>query len=122
MRPHYFPGGGMFCFWPFGVLALLVIGAIVLAIWTLKRRHNPTVGMTPPMWRPGPARHHGAPPAGPQPGPSGARQILDDRLARGDLDVDDYLARRAALLGDNGQEFTPPADPGVHPEGHTPTN
>lgn len=48
-----------------------------------------------------------------------AMQILDDRLARGDIDIEDYVNRKAALLGDlpkptewtpTPPEGTPPAD------------
>lgn len=35
-------------------------------------------------------------PEGPQP-PSDARRVLDERLARGELDIEDYQARRRAL-------------------------
>lgn len=45
-----------------------------------------------------------------------AQQILDERLARGEIEVDDYLARRAALRGErlNGTEYRPdePTDDG----------
>ncbi|MDQ7991877.1 MAG: hypothetical protein AAGC63_07330 [Propionicimonas sp.] len=38
-----------------------------------------------------------------------AQQILDDRLARGRIDVQDYLVRTAALRGEwaNGMEYRP---------------
>ncbi|MGV8910910.1 MAG: SHOCT domain-containing protein [Propionicimonas sp.] len=47
-----------------------------------------------------------------------AVQILDERLARGEIEVEDYMTRKAALLGAAGpvsNEWTPqqpPADAG----------
>lgn len=56
-----------------------------------------------------------------------AQRILDERLARGEIDIDEYLARRAALNGErpNGTQYRPdepsddgppaePTDPGLH--------
>ena len=74
----------------------------------------------------GPRHHHG-----PRP-PFEALRLLDERLARSEIDVDDYLARRSVLLGDspNGTEYRPsdygeppmpepprprPGDPGPQP-------
>lgn len=39
-----------------------------------------------------------------------AQRILDERLARGEIDIDEYLARRAALNGErpNGTRYYPP--------------
>lgn len=91
-----------------GLLVLLAIAVAALVWWLVSRRRakaHPGPG-NPPRWQPGPAPHPGPPPA-PRP-PANAVQILDERLARGDIDVDDYLTRRAALLGDrppNGAEF-----------------
>lgn len=112
MRPtHHVPGllGPLFAL---GFLILLVAAVAVLIWWLVKRRKAVKTGFAPqPLWQPGSGP---VPPGGPQPGhppvpqPANAVQILDDRLARGDIDVDDYLTRRAALLGDrppNGTEF-----------------
>lgn len=45
-----------------------------------------------------------------------AQRILDERLARGDIDIDEYLARSAALRGErpNGTHYYPdePSDDG----------
>lgn len=114
---HHFPGGFPF-FWHFGAMALLTIAAVLLVLWLLKRRKTGPMGFAGPPWHgphPGHPGAHAGPPMPPQPGD--ALRILDERLARGDIDVDDYLARRSALLGDrptgtNGTEFTPPPDPG----------
>ena len=57
-----------------------------------------------PRWKPGPGPGHGphhepgAPPHG-SPGPWEAQRILDERLARGEIEIDDYHARRNALDG-----------------------
>lgn len=102
MRPTHFPG---FMPWTMnlGCLLLLALAIALLVFWLVKRRNGDF---------PKGAHHHGwhptPPPFAPQP-PSAALQVLDERLARGDIDVDDYLTRRAALLGDrpNGSEFRP---------------
>jgi len=99
MRHAPFHSGMLF--WHFGSMLLLALAVALLVLWLLKRRKG---GHLHPQhhqsWQPGP------PPFPPQP-PSSALQILEERLARGDIDVDDYLSRRAALLGDrpNGTEF-----------------
>ena len=71
------------------VVCALFIGLIGLIVWLV-------VSST--------RRHHGPPPqphAGPSPVESAARpsalQILDERLARGEIEVDDYRARLEAL-------------------------
>lgn len=48
-----------------------------------------------------------------------AVQILDDRLARGDIDIEDYLHRKAALMGDvpKPTEWTPTPPEGAAPNG-----
>lgn len=52
-----------------------------------------------------------------------AQRILDERLARGEIDIDEYLARRAALNGErpNGMRYRPdePTDDGppAEPDG-----
>lgn len=96
------------------LLGLLVLGLIVavavLATRLYRSTRQPATmgGQRPPGL--------GYPAAGPQaagrggPGapatPPGLRPdalaILDERLARGDIDVGDYEARRRALLGDQG--------------------
>ena len=43
-----------------------------------------------------------------------ALQILDERLARGEIEVEDYMTRKAALLGASGpvtNEWTPQQPP-----------
>ena len=48
-----------------------------------------------------------------------AVQILDDRLARGDIDIEDYLHRKAALMGDvpHPTEWMPTPPDGSAPAG-----
>jgi len=53
-----------------------------------------------------------------QPAPSGfqaplppALQLLDERLARGEIEIDDYLSRKAAMLGTPTQATEPMAWP-----------
>lgn len=70
------------------------------------------------------------------PSGTGAQEILDERLARGQIDLPDYLARSAALRGEwaNGTEYRPtepsdddltepefpPGDPVARPRRATP--
>ena len=110
MRPH-FPGAFPW-FWHFGMMTLLTVGAVLLVLWLIKRRKTGPAGFTGPHWQPGPhaGHHQAAPAAPPMPGqPGDPLRILDERLARGEIEVDDYLTRRAALLGDraNGTVFHP---------------
>ncbi len=87
-------GGGMGQGLLFGVagfiFTLLVIGLITaFVVFLVKRsKHGP-----------GPHRHHGRPPFAPFLPP--ALQLLDERLARGEIDVPDYLERKAAMLGEH---------------------
>lgn len=117
MRHPHFPGA-LTWIWHLGTMALLLAGTTLLVLWLLKRRKTgpqpAPFGHGP--WHPGPhAATHGPAPVP----PSDAVRILDERLARGDIDVDDYLTRRAALLGDrpNGTEFNPGPAPDAPPSG-----
>ena len=55
-----------------------------------------------------------------------AQRILDERLARGEIGIDEYLARSAALRGErpNGTQYRPdePSDDGppAEPDGSDP--
>jgi putative membrane protein len=125
MRPHHFGPGLFGPLLAIGFLVLLTLAVAALAWWLIRRRKG-RAGFEPhPRWHGGPpVPHPGAGPV-PVPPPVSALQILDERLARGDLDVDDYLTRRAALLGDrppNGTEFehgqpSPPETPHSDPAG-----
>ena len=70
------------------IFTLLVIGLITAFIVFLVKRSKQG---------PGPRPHHGRPPFGP--GVPPAMQLLDERLARGEIEVADYLERKAAMFG-----------------------
>ncbi|WP_052442339.1 hypothetical protein [Streptacidiphilus neutrinimicus] len=100
-----FSGITMVLFW------VLVVLAIILIVRTLTHRDR---------WpgRAGAAQTTPAPPYGPPPGGSAgggaatggsAEQILAERLARGDIEVDDYHRRLAALH--EGTVPPPPTSP-----------
>lgn len=97
-------GGGYGLLFGLGgfILTLLVIAAIVLLIMALVKRDKNLVA--------GPPAHVPPTPVPP------SMQILDDRLARGDISVEDYHARKTALLGQvpapqpEDQPAPPPAD------------
>ena len=72
------------------IFTLLVIGLITAFILFLVKRSKRG---------PGPHPAHGRPPFGPFLPP--ALQLLDERLARGEIEVSDYLERKAAMLGEH---------------------
>lgn len=86
------------------IFTLLVIGLVTaFVVFLVKRsKHGP-----------GPHRQHGRPPFAPLLPP--ALQLLDERLARGEIEVADYLERKAAMLGEHPRPTewtageTPPA-------------
>ena len=67
------------------LLGLLLVALLVL-VWRTLSRGGPS---GPPQWGSGPTRS-----AGPT---AGAEQILSERLARGEIDVEEYRLRLAAL-------------------------
>lgn len=89
---------------------LLVIGLITALVVLLVRRgkHGP-----------GPRPNPGRPPFAFAPP---ALQLLDERLARGEIEVSDYLERKAAMLGEHPRptEWTNPA-PTASPEPNPPS-
>lgn len=102
------------------ILFLLVLTGIGLLVALLVRQAR----SGRPLVRPAagtPA--HGQPPmpgtpGGPPPGvPMDALRILDERLARGDIEVADYAARRRALTGepDAPRPFASPDETRVDP-------
>ncbi|MGB4628765.1 MAG: hypothetical protein WBH64_04795, partial [Propionicimonas sp.] len=94
-----------------GIGCLLFLAAIAVVIWMIIKKKK---GQWPPQHH-----HPGHVPPPPEATASNAFQILDERLARGEIEVDDYLSRRAALSGDrpNGAEYRPdPAPQPPHPE------
>lgn len=89
-------GGG---WWVGGLIGFLVLAALVAAVIVLLVKLNRArAGAVAPGARPGVAPGV-APAAGPVPVPRDALALLDERLARGDIDVADYEARRRALTG-----------------------
>jgi putative membrane protein len=81
------------------VLKVLLLAAIALVVWLVVRKRRAGQPHLYGHHHPG----HAGPPATP------AAQLLDERLARGEIDVEDYLSRRAALAGErpNGTEYRP---------------
>jgi putative membrane protein len=77
--------GGVLLIALFVLMALLGL-ALLLAVVLLPHRATATVG-------PAPAQTLAPPPAA----PSAARVILDERLARGEITVEEYQRLRAAL-------------------------
>lgn len=91
-----FPGSDDFSGWHMvagmaGFLGTLLLIALItaLVIFLVRRGKHPVApgGFRPPM-----------PPA---------LQLLDERLARGEIEIDDYLNRRAAMLGTRAQAAEP---------------
>jgi hypothetical protein len=85
---------GMFIF---GVLIpLAVVALIAYGVWELARSRDDQVA--PAVAGTGPVAS------------AGARTILDERFARGEVDVDEYVRRRALL---DGTVPSPPVDAAV---------
>ena len=112
---HRMGGPNIFFGMVHGLFTLaLLAGLAVLIIMIVKKKK----GMHPgPGFMPG---HHPLH----QPPMGDALRILDERLARGEIEVDDYMARRTALLGDRapgmdyrGHAEQPPAPPTPPPPG-----
>jgi putative membrane protein len=70
--------------WPIGLL--LMIGIVLLVIWAVRAGVTNRDGQ----------RYGSAADSRPR-GPSAARQVLDERFARGELDADDYRERLSVL-------------------------
>ncbi|HQZ00321.1 MAG TPA: hypothetical protein PKV13_05595 [Propionicimonas sp.] len=116
MRPYPGHGMGSMIAGIFGFLGTLtLLGLLALLILFLIKRAKGRGGPGGPK---GFAGHHHRPPMPP------ALQILDERLANGEIEIDDYVARRAAMLGTqpNENEWTPPPtpQPPTPPEGEDP--
>lgn len=94
-------GGGMtgFAWLGMGLFWLVLLGVIV---WLVVRLATSGTRVPPQP----PAAPSTPPPAAPAAGPSGtaaALEILDRRLAQGEIDVETYRATRDALLEGRGE-------------------
>ncbi len=67
------------------VVLLAAIGVLVWVVATLLHQRRPPAALPPPA------------PGGPA--DTGARRILDERFARGEIDADEYTSRRNLLDG-----------------------
>lgn len=114
---RHYPGGWSGAHMLFGFLGfigtLVVLGLLALLAYYLIKKFK---GKGSPEHRHG---HH-RPPMPP------ALQILDERLARGEIEVEDYMTRKTALLGNAGpaaNEWTPQPPPpdAPKPEGEDPS-
>jgi len=73
------------------VVALVVTAIVALIVWMSRTRQPAGAGTSAPPVPPG-----GIEPVGPA---VDARRILDERLARGEIDPTEYRTRREALEG-----------------------
>jgi len=118
-------GGGGHSFLPaiaglFGMLLFLAILAGLAALaWKLAKKKG---------WISKGAHAPGHEPGAPQPhqwSTSDAQRILDKRLAKGEIEVEDYKIRRDVLSGNSYPPFHQPPQPGPDrqpgPEGSSPT-
>jgi len=91
----------------FGTLLFLAILAGLAALaWTLAKKKG---------WIPKGQHGHKHEPGAPHPhhgGPPDAQRILDERLARGEIEVEDYKIRRDVLSGNSYPPFHQPPQPG----------
>lgn len=99
-RGYMFNSGGGLLLIAFFLLAVLGIGLLVLLALAPHR----TAATAPPLppgayAAPAPPAPTGPPAGWPAPALSPARAILDERLARGEVPVEEYQRLRAALEG-----------------------
>ncbi|MHB1596636.1 MAG: SHOCT domain-containing protein [Streptosporangiaceae bacterium] len=86
-----FWNGGGWAWWQAGLMWLAMIAFLALLIWAV---YALVTGITR---RPGQAEHGG------QRQPGDARRILDERLARGEIDTEEYRRLREVLDGGSGR-------------------
>ncbi len=104
-------GGLLMGFGLMGLVPLLILGVIIWAVVEATRNRGSQPAPPPAGYIQAGPQYYGAPGAQPPyAGPSvpvqayqspggGAAVILDERYARGEIDRDEYLARKADLLG-----------------------
>lgn len=92
---HRMGGPGMFFGMAHGLFTLALLTAlVVVVIMIIKKKKG---AHTASGFIPGLQPHQ--PPAG------DAMRILDERLARGEIEIDDYVARRSVLMGGPGMDY-----------------
>lgn len=86
-----------------GTLLLIALVALLVVVIVRRRKGLPALQLPAALRRPQPVMV-----------PS-ALQLLDERLAHGDIDITDYVSRRAALLGTTTPPgtWTPEPAPGA---------
>lgn len=89
---NWHDGGGNWWWIPMAFMMIVILGGLAWVIVTLIRNNaqQPTGATLAP------------PPVAPTTPSVDPRQVLSERLARGDIDIDDYRARLDAL------EYSPP--------------
>lgn len=101
-------GGLMMGFGLMGLIPLLILGVIIWAVVEATRNRGTHQSSPPPTYgQAGPYGHEVAPghspyaappaPAQPRAAQAGALAILSERYARGEIDREEYLARKADL-------------------------
>ncbi|MEV7217461.1 SHOCT domain-containing protein [Kitasatospora cineracea] len=101
---HHGPRGGMPWVWPgitFLLFGLLLV-VLLAVLWRVAGQHRTTGGAPAPRWGSAPpaARH------------AEAERLLGERLARGEIEVEEYRRRLAALRGEPGEERSAGEGPG----------
>ena len=106
MRGWYF-GGGSGIWWLLGLVCMIVIVAgIVWLVVSLARRDHAGTPQQP--WQPPYPGPGVMPPTAPRPTP---HDIVRERLARGDISVEDFGRTMAALGPDPYAPYQPPTPP-----------
>ncbi len=67
-----------------GLIMVMFVVVVAVVVWAVMQWSRHTAASTPA-------------PGSTTTGARSAREVLDDRLARGEIDVDEYQQRRAAL-------------------------